>query len=218
MKKIYCDFDGTITKNDAVSTFFEYFADKEWLEVEKLWQEGKITSKECLKKQVELVPSITQQTLNEYINSIEIDDYFVDFYNYMKSKNVKIVILSDGFDLFISRVLELRGLYDIEFFANHLVYKNNKLALKFLNHNPSCKVGAGACKCNQIKEKEYCYVGDGLTDLCVAKKAKILFAKGTLKQNCELKNIEYNSYDSFLDIIEYSQRGEKDATTYSFNY
>ena len=40
IKKIYCDFDGTITKKDAVNTFFEMYAPKEWLDYEKLWIEG----------------------------------------------------------------------------------------------------------------------------------------------------------------------------------
>ena len=43
---IYCDFDGTITKKDAVNTFFEMYAPPKWLDSEQLWIEGKISSRE----------------------------------------------------------------------------------------------------------------------------------------------------------------------------
>ena len=39
---IYLDFDGTITKNDTVNSFFKTFADIEWLKVEQDWIDGKI--------------------------------------------------------------------------------------------------------------------------------------------------------------------------------
>ena len=52
--KIYTDFDGTITKYDAVNRFFELYADKKWEEYEALWVDGKISSRENAIKQVAL--------------------------------------------------------------------------------------------------------------------------------------------------------------------
>ena len=43
---IYCDFDGTITKEDSVNGFFEMYAPKSWMDSEKLWIDGKISSRE----------------------------------------------------------------------------------------------------------------------------------------------------------------------------
>ena len=74
--KIYCDFDGTITKKDAVNTFLELYADPQRTYYEKLWTEGKISSRENAVKQVALLPELSQEKLDEYIDSIEIDEYF----------------------------------------------------------------------------------------------------------------------------------------------
>ncbi len=216
--KIYCDFDGTISKKDTLCTFFEQFADKKWLEIEKLWQEQKISSKECLEMQVNLLKEMDIQTLNNYIGSIEIDDYFVDFYKYLKSKNIELIILSDGFDLFIRKTLEKYNLSEIKYYANNLTFEDNKFSVKFLNHNQDCKNKSGTCKCSKVNEIDYCYIGDGLSDACVAKNAKKLFAKGSLKKFCEKINLTYIPFNSFKDILDICRRGETDAAAYTLNY
>lgn len=200
-KTIYCDFDGTITKKDAVNTFFELYADPKWTEYEQMWVEGKISSRENAISQVELLSGVTPEILNDYINSIEIDDYFIDFVNFAKSNGINIVILSDGFDLFIQKTLEKHNLYEIKYFANHLIYENGKFRIEFPYYNEKCDIGAGMCKCNRIKDKEYCYIGDGTSDLCVAKKADILFASKVLKNYCKKNNVKHIPFENFSNII-----------------
>ncbi len=207
INSIYCDFDGTITKKDAVNTFFEMYAPQEWLYYEQLWIEGKITSRENAVKQVGLLPEITPQQLDEYIDGIEIDETFPEFIEFVKSKNIKFTILSDGFDLFINRTLEKHKIRNVEVFANHLIYKNNKFSIEFPYYNSSCAVGAGMCKCGRVKEHEFCYIGDGTSDLCIAKKADYLFATKKLKNFCEENLINYTPFDSFRNIIEILERG-----------
>lgn len=198
---IYCDFDGTVTKEDSVNKFLTLFADKKWLEVEEQWIQGEIGSKECLSKQVELVPALSDEELMGYVNSIEIDDYFVEFYNFLKNCNVELVILSDGFDFFIEKTLEKHNLQDIKYFANSLIVNDNKLSLEFNFNNPNCKNGSGTCKCNRTKIEDFCYIGDGLSDACIANKAGKLFAKNNLKKYCDKEKIDYINFETFKDIL-----------------
>lgn len=197
---IYCDFDGTITKKDSVNEFFEMYAPK-WRESEKLWIEGKISSKENSIIQVGLLKKVTQKQLDDYINSIEIDDYFLGFVDYVKSKNIKLTILSDGFDLFIKKVLERYNL-KIPYYANHLNYKNGKFSIEFPYYNENCNKKSGMCKCEKVKESNFCYIGDGTSDLCIAEKADILFATKNLHIYCKEHNIKHANFKSFCDIIE----------------
>ena len=204
MKKfdvIYCDFDGTITKKDSVNEFLKKYTGDKWLESEKLWIEGKISSKENAIIQVGLLKNISQKQLDDYINSIEIDDYFLDFVDYVKSKNIKLTILSDGFDLFIQKVLERNNL-DIPYYANKLTYKNGEFNIEFPYYNKNCDKKAGMCKCQKIKENSFCYIGDGTSDLCIAKKADFLFASKNLHKFCKENNIKHVYFTSFCNIIE----------------
>lgn len=204
MKKIdtiYCDFDGTITKKDSVNDFLEKYTGDKWLESEKLWIEGKISSRENATIQVGLLKNISQKQLDDYINTIEIDDYFPDFVDYVRSKNIRLTILSDGFDLFIQKVLERNNL-DIPFYANKLLYKDGEFSIEFPYYNENCDKKAGMCKCKKVKECRFCYIGDGTSDLCIATKADFLFASKKLHTYCKENNIQHSHFTSFRNIIE----------------
>jgi len=200
---IYSDFDGTIAKTDTVNAFFEMFADKSWIESEKMWREGRITSKENALIQVGLVRPVNEKDLNGYIDSIEIDDCFLEFYEYTRKHGIQLTILSDGFDLFIKRTLEKYGIENIRFYANHLIYQNGKFRIEFPHNVVSCKIGAGMCKCSRISDDGYCYIGDGVTDFCVAKKAKVLFASKCLDKYCNDNGIRHVTFGDFGDILDY---------------
>lgn len=198
---IYCDFDGTITKTDSVNSFFEMYAPKSWMDSEKLWIEGKISSRENALIQVGLLKNVSQKQLDDYIEAIEIDDYFLDFVDYVKSNNIKLTIVSDGFDLFIQKVLERYHL-DIPYFANKLTYNGGSFGIEFPYYNENCDKKAGMCKCQKVKENRFCYIGDGTSDLCIASKADVLFASKNLHKYCEEHNIKHSHFTSFRNIIE----------------
>ena len=198
---IYCDFDGTITKVDSVNRFFEMYAPETWMDYENQWIEGKISSRENALLQVALLKNISQQQLDDYINSIEIDDYFLEFVDYVKSNNIKLTILSDGFDLFIQKVLERYNL-NIPFYANKLIYNNGEFSIEFPYYNPTCDKKAGMCKCQKVKENKFCYIGDGTSDLCIASKADLLFASKNLNEYCKKNNIKHLYFKSFRNIME----------------
>ncbi len=209
---VYSDFDGTVTKEDSVNKFLTLFADKEWLDVEEEWIRGEIGSRECLLRQVNLVPELSMQDLADYIDSIQIDEGFIDFYKYVQSKNSELVIVSDGFDLFIKETLRKHNLKGIKYYANTLIFKDNRLSLEFNYGNPYCKNGSGVCKCSTTRIKDFCYIGDGLSDVCVAKKAGTLFAKKSLKKHCDEAKIDYYDYQTFEDVLAYfAKKGEINA-------
>ena len=198
---IYCDFDGTITKNDSVNEFLKKYTGDKWLESEKLWIDGKLSSRENAIIQVGLLKNVSQKQLDDYINSIEIDDYFLEFVDLVKSNNIKLTILSDGFDLFIQKVLERYNL-NIPYYANKLIYKDGEFSIEFPHYNENCEKKAGMCKCEKVKENCFCYIGDGTSDLCIASKADFLFASKKLHQYCKENNIQHTHFTSFCNIIE----------------
>ncbi|MBR1681711.1 MtnX-like HAD-IB family phosphatase [bacterium] len=164
--------------------------------------EGKITSQENAIKQVDLISEISPQQLDDFINTVEIDDYFLEFLKYIQSKNINFTIVSDGFDLFIEKTLEKYNINNIPYYANHIIYENNRFKIEFPYHNEKCDLGAGMCKCNKVKEKEFCYIGDGTSDLCIARKADLLFATKNLKKYCEKNLINHYPFKSFSNIIK----------------
>lgn len=200
---IYCDFDGTITKEDTLRKFFTLFTGDKWLEAEQLWIEGQINSQECLISELNLIKNISPKEMEEFLETIEIDEYFCEFYKFIKNRNYDFVILSDGFDLFIESVLKRYNLSDIPFYSNALKLNHNRLSVSFPNSNPNCLRSSGTCKCSKITRPDFYYIGDGVSDVCIAKKAQTLFAKHNLKKYCDKNKIDYVSFKSFKDILNY---------------
>ncbi len=202
---ILSDFDGTITEKDTLFSFFEKFADKKWLHVEKEWIEGKISSKECLIKEFELVANLNEELIDSYLKNTKVDTTFLDFYKKIQDKNIDFFVVSDGIDYFINKILKNSGLNNIEIISNHGEFVNGKFVLSFPNDCEKCKNNAGTCKCKIVeqKKKEYekiIYFGDGTSDFCVANKADILFAKEKLFKYCKDKGIEVTAFEKFEDV------------------
>ena len=88
---VFSDFDGTITKEDTLNKFLHIYADSKWLEIENRWINNEIGSKECIEEQMKLVSVPEQEKMDKFIESIEIDETFPDFYNYLRKENIALV-------------------------------------------------------------------------------------------------------------------------------
>ena len=53
--QIFCDFDGTISIQDATDFILARFADAEWRDIEEQWKRGTIGSAQCMQRQVALI-------------------------------------------------------------------------------------------------------------------------------------------------------------------
>src|SRR5699024_6237138 len=123
---IFSDFDGTITKYDAVHKFITTYSKGDWTIAENLWLKGKMTTKECLSVQMNMIKDIKKSDLKDFLDSIEIDETFIEFYKLVKKYDKTLIILSDGFDIFIEGALKKYNLENIKFYSNKLIIKENK--------------------------------------------------------------------------------------------
>ena len=211
MKKkdaVICDFDGTITKVDSINEFLNRFADKKWLEIEAGWIEGKISTIDAMKQQFGMIKGMTNKKLDEFFESIEIDEHFNNFCKYAEQNNIKVIILSDGFKYFIDRIIKKYKIEtEIEIDSKEFKYEKGEFIMNFPNKKSNCKKNAGTCKCyfvekfKKLYETVY-YVGDGPSDYCTADKVDFLFAKNRLSEYCKNKNIPFIYYNDFNEVIK----------------
>lgn len=211
--QIFCDFDGTITKVDTLNQFLKLYADKKWLEIEEKWENGEIGSRECMSEQMKLFSDMTEEKIDKFLSAVELDTYFPEFLKLIQQYNIDFYIVSDGFDLFINKILEKNGIQDIKVFANRLIFNKGSFISKYPYTDDQCSIKAGMCKCNIVKKyrnvtKSLIYIGDGLSDFCVSKKSDLLFAKERLLEYCKKNkntNEHYNliGFNNFSDIVFY---------------
>jgi 2,3-diketo-5-methylthio-1-phosphopentane phosphatase len=203
----FCDFDGTVTKEDVIDRILEEFADPAWIHIEQSWANGEIGSRDCLAMQTKLIKA-KERDLVSFVEGMGIDETFVEFVRYCKSKAFEIVILSDGIDLFIKSILTRYGLNDIRVLANSLRSTTKGYEMVFPYFRDDCLSRSGICKCKIMEELTNplgfnILVGDGRSDFCIAGKVNLAFAKSALLDFCRSENIPHVEHREFRDITEW---------------
>ena len=101
---LYLDFDGTISKTDVIDAVLKEFADKRWLDIEQEWLDGTVGSRECLRRQIDLVRA-TRQELDEFYATVRTDVGLPAVLRFCSESGIAVHVVSDGFDNYISRIL-----------------------------------------------------------------------------------------------------------------
>jgi 2-hydroxy-3-keto-5-methylthiopentenyl-1-phosphate phosphatase len=202
--RVLCDFDGTVTTVDTADTIFERFAAPEWREIEGLWEAGEIGSAECMRRQMELIDASLAE-LDEALDGLEIDPTFPAFHAFCQARGIELVVVSDGVDYFIRRILQRSGLSKLSICANRFIQRGQRrFSLGHPHRVQDCASGAGTCKCARAAEgSASCrtiLIGDGRSDFCVAHEADIVFAKKSLLRYVRERNIPAFEYTSFADV------------------
>jgi 2,3-diketo-5-methylthio-1-phosphopentane phosphatase len=208
MIRIFCDFDGTVSLTDIGDQFFRTFAgEKAWQSAQRLLND-EITSPMSLRELCEAIPSIRKIEFIDYVDRFVVDPHFADFVRFCKEQEISLMVLSDGLDAYIERVLSNGGLQRIPFFANHAEFLNvnghEKLAVTFPYTDAECKL-CGNCKRNHMLNTSadddiIVYIGDGYSDRCPVKYADFVFAKQQLIKFCQNQNITYFEFNHFGDV------------------
>ena len=208
-KLVLVDFDGTITQNDVGALLFNSFSEEKSKKIVSEWLQGKISSKECLQKECELI-KITKKELKDFALSQKIDEHFLDFVDLCKREKMNLVILSDGLDYYIKLILSKYHLKDIPFYSNTVRFEGKKLVPDFPYYDKGCG-NCGNCKKYHLEnlrrpKQKVVYIGDGLSDKCAIGEADFVFAKNDLKSFCEKEKIDYFEFKDFRDVISIFQR------------
>ncbi|MGD0694560.1 MAG: MtnX-like HAD-IB family phosphatase [Terriglobia bacterium] len=206
---IVCDFDGTITQEDATDLVLAQLAHPSWREVEQEWALGLIGSRECLERQVALVDSSATE-LNALVDSVTVDPHFSSFHSFVRRKKMPFYVVSDGFDLIIRRVLKNAGLNGPlhngkHLFSSRLKIRGRRLEPSFPYSGPPCGHDCATCKVEIIRRvrgngRLVVFIGDGLSDQFAARAADVVFAKRQLFAHCRANGIPCRPFETFADL------------------
>jgi 2,3-diketo-5-methylthio-1-phosphopentane phosphatase len=206
---IFCDFDGTITLADVTDEILIRLADPAWREIERLWTAGTIGSRECLERQLALVKA-SRQELSALIDSIPVDPGFRKFVRLVRRKRIPFVVVSDGLDYVIRRVLAHAGLHSrgrngIHFYSSAGRLIKGRFAVSFPHAAASCAHGCATCKpqvIQALREDHWpvIYIGDGLSDRHAVAEADFVYARQPLLDFCRSKGIPARAFNTFADI------------------
>ncbi len=206
------DFDGTISKKD----FFYMVIDtllKDKKDALAPWHDylnGKIKHIDALTGIFSQI-HLTQQELDEFISTIEVDSFFYDTAKYCMDKNVPFYICSAGTNYYIKkRIFDSLQKYNIILISNDATYSQQD-GMKLVappETSPYYNANTGISKqaiVQKLKDEGFftIYAGDGKPDFKSAQIADVVFAKDMLLELCRQKSIETKPFKNFNDILNY---------------
>ncbi len=208
---IFIDFDGTITANDVGYEMFKKFTRGATEPLVQSYRRGEVNSLNCLSGECELwnIESPKVEDVREYLDSQNLRPGLGDFLKKLKEWDIKPLILSEGFDFYIDRILETHGLSDLERITNLARFEDGKLYPEF----PYQKLGCGECSnckgyhIRRLNPPISCaiYIGDGHSDYHASQAADIIFARSHLEDlltNIKRKYYSYENFDNIRNKLE----------------
>ena len=210
MIRVFIDFDGTVSREDVGDAMFERFGPVRAPEAVGEYREGKISAVECFRRECEACGEVAKSDLDSFLDHQEIDPTFAPFLEFCRSREMDPVIVSDGMDYYIRRILLRNGLGDTRFFSNTLEFEARPGSLKvrlrssFPFTDEACDRCA-FCKRNHILTSSgdgdiIVYIGEGYSDRCPSGYADVVFAKGELLKYCRQEKIPCHEYADFDGI------------------
>jgi 2-hydroxy-3-keto-5-methylthiopentenyl-1-phosphate phosphatase len=199
--RVFVDFDGTISVGDTTDLILERFADPSWRTVEADWVAGRIGSRECLARQIDLIRAMPE-ALDAFARKSAIDPHFPAFAALCASHGLPLTVVSDGLDRVASAMLARAGLQP-PIIANHLDWVGaDRWRLGFPHARGDCRAAAGHCKCATLDAEPgslRVLIGDGRSDFCAAATADLVIAKGALAIYCGNNRIPFEPFTHFAD-------------------
>jgi len=201
---VFSDFDGTISEPDCLDLLLDRFGDPVWREIEESVGRKETVEAEALQRQFDLVRCTREEALRALDESVTIDPHFLPFVAWCRRHGVALTILSGGFRFFIEHLLKRAGVDGVTLVANEAKVEGKRWVVV------SAQVERQCPDCNHCKKtsldlardrgKRIVYVGDGLTDRCVAPQADLLFAKKQLARICRAEGIAFKPYRHFGNV------------------
>ncbi|MGE5309112.1 MAG: MtnX-like HAD-IB family phosphatase [Deltaproteobacteria bacterium] len=198
------DFDNTLTAFDVLDDFISRFAvNDRWTSAERKWRRGRIGSRECLEEQLKCL-RVTRKQAEKYLEAIRIDPYFPKIVALLGASGVKPVVVSDSFYFFIDRILKNSGITGLRIFSNQVRFQRDRVIPIFSDQGRIC-FSCANCKKRYLlvharQGRPVVYVGDGLSDLCAARQANLVYAKAELARALRKAGKPFIPFKTISDV------------------
>ena len=211
---VQCDFDGTITEEDASFFLLDAFAQGDWRRLLREYKEHRITVGEFNTRAFAMVkadrPALLEAIKGETSPSraqasrVRMRAGFQELATRCSRKGFRLVIVSNGLDFYIEAILKDIGLENIEMHAAETQFHPQGMRVRYVG--PDGKELDSGLKEAYIKlflNQGYrvIYVGNGDSDVVPAKYAHHIFATGELLTYCKENNLECQPFDDLTDVV-----------------
>ncbi|HYL19256.1 MAG TPA: MtnX-like HAD-IB family phosphatase [Burkholderiales bacterium] len=200
---LFFDFDNTLTSGDVLDRVIETFSpDEAWRDWEDAWEHGRLSARECLRRQVENL-RVDRLALFDYLLQVRVDPAFPAIVDWARARRIEVSIVSDSFVPLIDHILANNGVEGVRVYANDLVFSGDRLLPAFPYADPACMRSANA-KARHMqpyrRSRYLVFAGDGHSDLDAALASDLIFAKSTLAMELTALHVDFCPFET-LDPV-----------------
>jgi len=200
-----CDFDGTITEEDASFFLLDAFAQGDWHQVLKQYKQHKISVGEFNTKAFAMVKASKETLLKNVMGKVKIRPGFEELVSYCAGRGFRFVIVSNGLAFYIKAILHEMGLTNTEAYAAEACFHPEGMEVKYIGPDGN-QLGDGFKEAYiaLFLQQGYrvIYAGNGDSDICPAKHAHQVFARGELLDYCQQNNLDCQAFTDLNDIVK----------------
>ena len=201
---IQCDFDGTITEEDVSFLLLGEFAQGDWQRLLEDYREHRISVGYFNQKAFAMIKVGEQALVKTIRDSVKIRHGFHDLVAYCRRRDFRFVIVSNGLDFYIERILSDIGIEGIEVHAARTRFSPVGMEVQYIGPDGSeLEDGFKETYARLFLEQDYrvVYVGNGDSDAPAARLAHHIFARGELLDHCKENHIKCQPFEDLTDIV-----------------
>jgi 2-hydroxy-3-keto-5-methylthiopentenyl-1-phosphate phosphatase len=202
---IACDFDGTITSRDTLHVIVEEFGARGvWDALEPRLRRGEITVEQAMTEQFAAVRATREEVVAAVRAQAPLRPGFAAFVAWSRAEGHRVVVLSSGFRTVIDTVLGDAGLGDLPVHSHEAVFSPEGCTLVWSERGGPCPLCGRRCKRHDLAShraaEPVVYVGDGISDRCVARTADLVFARDGLADHLRDAGVPFVPFEDFDDV------------------
>jgi 2-hydroxy-3-keto-5-methylthiopentenyl-1-phosphate phosphatase len=192
--RVVLDWDGTVTEVDALHLVLLEFGDDEVYEEHEARLGRDLTLHDVIAGEFRTVRAPLAEVVAWVRQNVRLRPGFAEF-----AREHRPLIVSSGFHELIEPVLE-RERVDLEVRANRLDPRPEGWRALFRNDVP-CPVCGEPCKRADVADvDELVYVGDGVSDRCVALAATRVYARAGLADYLTARDVAFERFTDFVAL------------------
>ena len=209
-----CDFDGTITEDDASFYILDAYAKGDWRSILQQYKEGKIPVGEFNTRAFAMVKEDEATLLSKLEENVRVRPGFRELIDHCAYRDIRFVIVSNGLAFYIEAVLRSLGIEGIEVHAANSTFTPDGVQVQYLA--PDGTPLQDGFKEAYIKlflsqGHKVLYAGNGTSDAFASRHAQTVFATGDLLDYYRRNGLNCESFDDLTDVVSLLSRSNHET-------
>jgi 2-hydroxy-3-keto-5-methylthiopentenyl-1-phosphate phosphatase len=204
---VFCDFDGTITAVETFAGMLKEFAPELSAQIMPELYARRLTLRDGVRQMLEAIASDRYAELIAYADDKPLRPGLVELVDFLEGQSIPFAIVSGGVRGMVERVLsrlgtEERPLLDrvTDIVAVEVETNGDRLRVPPQRFEGETELIAKVQVMAQYPAEEQIAIGDSVTDINMALKADLVFARDRLIDYLEAEGKPYIPWHDFFDI------------------